>query len=371
MQLPVSYLAHYAVPSWLGRHFLLAWHLVILVVSWYPFSGWRYTGEPVFAFYSYPLPYYYTHLDNAVNLLAYLPLGYAWALACHCRWYAPMLALAAGVLLSGSIEFVQQFLPDRVASNLDILYNGGGALVGGLAAGLFSKLLIVRRWHVLRQRWFRPGALVDYGLVLAALWMLTQINPAVPLFGIVVEPNGLPQPFVSPISDARLFLRLLEASGVMLSVVALSLFAVTLLAQRRHSPWLVGGLVLAALAIKLVTAGMMLKRTEFLAWFNLNVLMGGVMAAVGLMLLMRLQRRWQALVAVLCLLAAQMVEALWPLQGSPYGMADLFKWRYGHLRDFNGLSQTISEVWPWLAIVYLSFCFAGERRAERTTVIQR
>ncbi|MFC4160007.1 VanZ family protein [Chitinimonas lacunae] len=371
MQLPVSYLAHYAVPSWLGRHFLLAWHLVILVVSWYPFSGWRYTGEPVFAFYGYPLPYYYTPLDNAVNLLAYLPLGYAWALTWKCRWYAPLLSLTCGALLSGGIEFVQQFLPDRVASNLDILYNGLGALLGALAAGLFSKLLIVRRWHVLRQRWFRPGGLVDYGLVLVALWLLTQMNPAVPLFGIVVEPTGLPQPFVSPIHDARLFLRLLEASGVMLSVSAVALFAVTLLAQRRHSPGLVVGLVLAALSIKVTTAGVMLKPTEFLAWFNLNVLAGGLAAVAALTLLMRLQRRWQALLAMLCLLAAQVVEALWPLQGSFYGMADLFKWRYGHLRDFNGLSQTVSEVWPWLAMAYLGLSFAGERQAERTTVIQR
>ncbi|QDQ26434.1 hypothetical protein FNU76_08680 [Chitinimonas arctica] len=95
-QLPISYLARDTVPSWLGRHFLFAWHAVILVTSWYPFSGWRYTGEPIFAFFGYPLPYYHTASDNTLNLLAYMPLGYAWALFFRCRWYAPLLALALG-----------------------------------------------------------------------------------------------------------------------------------------------------------------------------------------------------------------------------------------------------------------------------------
>lgn len=179
--LPISYLAQASPPSWLARHFLLGWHFIIIVVSLYPFSGWRYNGEGILAFFSYPLPHYQTRLDNILNLLAYLPLGYAWALYFRCRWFAPLLALALGALLSGSLEFTQQFLPSRVASNLDLVYNALGALLGAFAAGIFSKLLIVRGWHVRRHRWFRTGSLADYGLVLLILWFITQLNPAVPL----------------------------------------------------------------------------------------------------------------------------------------------------------------------------------------------
>ena len=35
----------------------------------------------------------------------------------------------------------------------------------------------------LRDRLFRPGASIDLGLVVLALWLFTQLNPATLLFG--------------------------------------------------------------------------------------------------------------------------------------------------------------------------------------------
>ncbi|MGQ5524568.1 VanZ family protein [Chitinimonas sp. PSY-7] len=369
-QLPISYLARASAPSWLGRHFLLAWHAVILVTSLYPFTGWRYVGEPVFAFLSYPLPYYHTIADNSLNWLAYLPLGYAWAITFRCRWYAPILALLLGGGLSAGIEFTQQFLPDRVASNLDILYNAMGAVCGALLAGLTTKLLIVRAWYVLRKRWFADGALNDFGLTVLVLWLLTQLNPAVPLFGVVVQPQGIPQPWVSPIADALLFLRALEMLGVMLSLLAVTLILVGILAHRRYAAIAIAALVSVSLLVKVIFAGMLLKPTEFLAWFNLNVLMGALAAWALLAVLLKLKRRWQMLAALVSLGLAQLVEALWPLTASSHSMASLFKWSYGHLRDFNGLTQTLSEAWPWLATVYLVWRVARDwRRAAQPTVV--
>lgn len=369
-QLPISYLARETAPSWLGRHFLLAWHLVLLAVSFYPFSGWRYTGEGIFAFYSYPLPYYQTAFDNWINVAAYMPLGYAWALYYRCRWFAPLLAMLLGCLLSGSVEFVQQFIPSRIASNLDILCNTTGCLLGALAAGLFSKLLILRGWHIRRQRWFRVGALADYGLMLLALWFATQMNPAIPLFGVVVQPRGLPQPWVSPIHDAALFLGVLEISGVMLHFTAVCLFLLTLLAQRSDRMTALWGLVLAAVTLKLVTAGALLKPSAFLEWFNLQVLAGILAALILLNILSRLKMRWQALAAAACLFATQVIEELWPLNAEPLDMLNLFKWRYGHLRDFNGLSEMISAVWPYAATVYLlGLAWQNWRRSHMPTII--
>ncbi|WP_051318932.1 VanZ family protein [Chitinimonas koreensis] len=367
-QLPISYLARGAEPSWLGRHFLLAWHAVILVTSGYPFSDWRYTGEPVLAFFGYPLPYYHTVADNALNLLAYLPLGYAWALYFRCRWFAPLAALLLGGALSSGVEFVQQFLPDRIASNLDILYNAAGSLLGALLAGLSSKLLIVRGWHIRRQRWFAEGALTDFGLTLMVLWFLTQLNPAVPLFGVVVQPGGLPQPWVSPIADAMLFLRVLEALGVMLSVTAVALMVATLLAHRRHLALAIWATVLVALLAKMVFAGALLKPAEFLAWFNRNVAAGGLAAIILLAVLVRLQRGWQAAAALVCLVLARGVEMYWPLNETPYSMLSLFRWRYGHLRDFNGLTQVMSAAWPWLAALYLGWRSVQQWRRAHSSV---
>jgi VanZ family protein len=368
--LPISYLAHTARPSWLGRHFLAAWHALIVMASLYPFTGWRHTGEPVFAFLTYPLPYFQTGFDNWLNMLAYLPLGYAWAMTCRCRWYAPLVAVVAGAMLSGSMEFVQQFLPSRVASNLDLLYNTAGALAGALLAGASQKLLWVRAWHVRRARWFRAGALVDYALVLMLLWLITQMNPAVPWLGVVVQPQGLPQPWISPIANAALFLRALEAAGVMLHATAVGLMVSTLLAHRWMAPRWIAGWIALSLAVKMVFAGVLLQPGAFLAWFNLNVLAGATAAAGLLILLLRLKRRWQALAALVCLIASEGVELYWPLSGGPGSPLALFRQDFGHLVDFNGLSQTLSTLWPWLAAAYLApQAWSDWRRSHQPTVI--
>lgn len=371
-QLPISYLARQAPPSWLGRHFLLAWHLLILVASWYPFTGWRYTGEGVWAFYAYPIPYYQSGFDNWVNLVAFIPLGYAWGLYFGNRWFAALRAALLAALLAACIEFVQQFLPGRVASNLDILYNVAGALLGGGLAGVFNKLLIVRGWYLRRQRWFRLGGLADYGLVLLVLWFLAQMNPAVPLFGVVVVPGGIPQPWLSPIADARLFLALLETAGVTLHLTAIGLFVLTLLARRQDRRSALLGMVATAFGLKILAAGLLLRPGEFLAWFNLNVLAGLLLATLLLRILVRLKLRWQALGALICLAAIELIEALWPLHAQTPGMSELFRWSYGHLRTFNGLTGFLSGVWPSAAALYLLLlAWISWRRSYQPTIVGR
>ena len=46
---------------------------------------------------------------------------------------AAVLAIVAGIALSGTMEAVQNFLPTRVPSNLDLLTNVAGACIGAFA----------------------------------------------------------------------------------------------------------------------------------------------------------------------------------------------------------------------------------------------
>ncbi|MDK2124091.1 VanZ family protein [Parachitinimonas caeni] len=361
----ISYLARGEQTSLVSRYFLVAYHLVVLVVSLYPFSGWRFTGEPVLAFLAYPLPFYQTLADNALNVLAYMPIGYAWVMLLRARWYSLALAVVAGAMLSGSIEFAQQFLPSRIASNLDMLTNTAGTFLGGLAAYWMHRAQWVRHWQILRQQWFVAGGLADLGIVLFALWFLTQLDPSVPILGIVVQPAGLPQPFVSPLHDPEIFLRLLEAGGVTLNLVGVSLFGLVLVRPRRH-PWAtVLGLLLGSLTIKVAAAGLMLKPGEFMAWLNLNVVTGALLGLLILVPLTRLRRNWRALVAALSLAAAQMVAAIWPLTEVLSATLKLFRWNYGHLLHLSGLTQMVSEWWPYAAVCFLlSFAVSEWRRKE-------
>jgi len=191
----VSFLARPTRQTRLAGYFLACYLLIILIVSLYPFAGWRDLGVPVFAFFSYPFPHYYTAFENVVNVLAYIPLGFCIVLLRRRALSGAMLALLAGGLLSASVEFAQQFLPTRIASNLDLLCNASGALLGALLVWPFLHPRWQRGWLALRYHLFAPGAAVEWGVAWLLLWFVTQFDPSQPFLGVVVQAQGLPQPF--------------------------------------------------------------------------------------------------------------------------------------------------------------------------------
>ncbi|MCG3137225.1 MAG: hypothetical protein HJJLKODD_01068 [Phycisphaerae bacterium] len=87
-----------------------------------------------------PIPVVVSLTDLVQNVLLYVPLGLAAGLALRrrrIRWrYSTLLALLMALMLSASAEAIQRFLPGRVSSSLDLLYNGSGTLVGVFIAFL-------------------------------------------------------------------------------------------------------------------------------------------------------------------------------------------------------------------------------------------
>src|SRR5574343_657754 len=104
--------------------------VVIFFLSLYPFTGWAYSGRPFFEFLTYPLPFYFRFFDNAANVVIYIPYGFSLALLLLPRWQSFLLAIFVASLTSIGVEFLQEFLPMRVASNLDVLCNVAGACLG-------------------------------------------------------------------------------------------------------------------------------------------------------------------------------------------------------------------------------------------------
>jgi glycopeptide antibiotics resistance protein len=85
----------------------------------------------------------YSFLEFWSNVLMFIPVGLFFLLLLgRRRWW---LAIGLGVLLTLGIEFVQQYLPDRVSDPRDILANSLGALVGVVAALLVTWPAAVRR----------------------------------------------------------------------------------------------------------------------------------------------------------------------------------------------------------------------------------
>lgn len=165
----------------------LGWFvLLVIYASLYPFAGWTDTGVSPFAFLTAPLPRYNTGFDLMTNVWGYMPLGMLTVLALHPRitgWRAVLLALLAGLLLSGAMEAIQTYLPTRISSNVDLATNTIGALLGGIVMAPFAGRLIDRGGlRGVRKHWFEPHA--TFAILLLLLWPFAQTFPQEFLFSM-------------------------------------------------------------------------------------------------------------------------------------------------------------------------------------------
>ncbi len=361
---PVSYLARESAPSRLARYSFYCTLLVILIVSFYPFTDWQYPATSTLAFLFYPLPHYFTVFDNAINLLAYIPLGFFLIRMLPQRWYAWLVAGFGGMLVSTTVEFIQQFMPSRVSSNLDILSNSAGALLGAILAVILSSRRGQRLWLVWRHAVLAPGPAAEWGFVWLMLWFVSQLDPTQPFLGVVVVPRGLPQPFESPISNPAFFLSLLEGGGMMLNLLGVAFFVSLLARYTAQVPRMIILTLLVALIAKMSFAGMLLQPGQFFAWLNLNIVMGGSAGLLLVFLLWRLNGRLRALLGLLALLAAQGISWIWPLTPQFSAMLPLFRWHYGHLQHLSGLANIISDIWPLGAMGWLAWMMIRPNQDE-------
>ena len=102
------------------------------------------------------------------------------------------IAILLGALLSFAMESAQQFLPARIASLSDLLANTLGTAIGAVLTRFMHGeslpwVLLMRR----RDQWFRPGRLVDLGLIAIGLWTLSQLTPLVPSLDLGNLRHGL------------------------------------------------------------------------------------------------------------------------------------------------------------------------------------
>ncbi|OGS92798.1 MAG: teicoplanin resistance protein VanZ [Gallionellales bacterium GWA2_59_43] len=336
--------------TWLA----LGYVLFIVYASLSPFTGWREQGLNFTDVLAVPLALTYTHFDAALNLLSYLPLGLLIALALRSRVGAlasVALALIAGMLLSAGMEYLQMYLPKRISSNMDLLSNSTGTLIGALLAvsiaswtRLFSLLV---RW---RSRLFHHGKEMDFGLALLVLWMFGQINPSLPMLGNVFISEVARQPFVAlPPAPFDMW----ESIAVMLNLLMLGTLLLTLLrAPRNVVTALLLVLSIVALA-KFVAAALLLKSWALLLWINGEAVIGILLGMLLLSALLLPPRA--AMITLGAAIAAGYFVIVNFLLGdsTPASAASIYHWHYGHLLNYNGLAQTISLLFPLLLLWHL------------------
>lgn len=349
------------------RHWSLAWPLtlafmvMVVYASLYPFTDWREQGIEPWAFLQAPWPRYWTGFDVTTNLLGYIPLGALWTLAgTRSGWgrWAALTGIWVPSLLSLCLESLQMFLPQRVPSTVDWLLNTLGGVVGVLLTLLLLRWRLLGSWDQFQRRCLVRQA--HGGVFLLLLWPLAALYPTPVPFGLgqfwvrldrtLAEQlagtpflDWLPRPDVfGPLSW------LMQAVLVALCVWAPLLLAYALVQQRRHRVWGLLAWVVLVLAHGSLSAALTYGPQHAWDWFTPPTLLG-----MGLALLL----------AVVSLPWSHRSCALWSLMAwgfalgvlnrapeAAYFAESLGQWEQGRFIRFHGLSQWLGWLWPYAAL---------------------
>jgi VanZ family protein len=351
----------------------LLYAALIVYASLYPFSGWRVPGVPLLAFLAAPWPRWWTGFDLVSNLVGYLPLGALLfgALVRTGTRTGPAwgLAVASGTLLSLGLEFTQNFLPQRVASNLDLALNALGTLIGVALAWLIHRSGGVEHWQAARDRWFIGRS--AGGLALLLLWPIGLLFPLpVPLgmgqvFGHLLQgAAGLVEGTQVEDWFAQWFeawgdaaaLRDALAPASEFALVALGLLAPCLVAFTvSRAGWrrivLVFGAAALGCAASTLSTALNFGPEHALAWNTPRVLAALVTAAVIAMLCSVVPRRAAAGLGLIALTA--LVTLVTQAPSDPYFADSLQAWEQGRFIRFHGAARWVGWFWPYAAILYL------------------
>jgi VanZ like family len=316
----------------------------------------------ILAFLTAPWPRYITLEDILINIVAYVPLGFLLSITYGARYGVGVGVLAAafiGAGLSLSMEAVQMFLPARIASNVDLITNSLGALIGAMAAPLFApSRLVGRRLHAMRHRLFQEGMLADVGFVIVCLWVITQLHPTVQLFGT----GAVRAVFELPVyfTHTPHLVLSVESAVVFFNLVALGLIISALTLHSTRPAPLIAAVVGMGLALKTVAA-ILAKAAHPFVWLTPGVSFGLLAGWLALYALVKLPRRGQLALAVFAILIATAAINLAP--DNPYqNVLPPFVARGpSHFLSVSGIIRALSELWPLLAVGYL-FAALSERR---------
>lgn len=334
---------------------LAAYSTLIVLASLHPYAGWEAWARWSTDFVSAPLPRYITRTDLTTNFFVYLPLGYLLAVGLarpRLKARAVILASLSGLLFSLALESVQQLVPGRVASNLDVLLNGIGCLVGASLSLHHQRWQragqAARRW---RHAWFRAGPANSLGLWLLALAGLAQFAllpiPGAGWLGLHLRPFDTPPGGLDQINLAWF-------AAVFLEMAVLGSFAACLLKPGRYvSANLL--LFISVFTLKLLAATLLLRLRVVGGVLSLETLAAFLLAFW--FLLIPLVSRYRHATALLLLLL---------ILGVRLELADYLVWPIASVFNLVGLAKAAASLWPYLALGVLLGVALGERRARRT-----
>ncbi|VCU71830.1 hypothetical protein PIGHUM_03920 [Pigmentiphaga humi] len=345
----------------LARLTLVLFVLLIVYASLYPFAGWVDVGLPAFAYLAAPWPQYWVGTEILANVAAYAPAGalFVWAVYPACRGAAAvLLAVLFCGALSGGMEALQTYLPNRIASNVDLAANAMGALCGALAGVATAARLIgagaLARW---RERWFMPWAAP--ALILTTLWVFMHIPRQPMLFGTgelwlvagdwVAWPSVLLGALWPPSPGQRIAAEALCTGSAVMGVSMLLLHAARPVARRGILPL---ALVACALLIKVALQPLAVPAQAPDAWVTAGAVAGAAAGAALACGCAYAAARWQRGLGILALCVQLALVNLFP--SDEYFGVTTAAARTGWLH-LEPLTLGLSVFWPLAALLFLAW----------------
>jgi VanZ family protein len=358
--------AHHRSTAWPLTFALAA---LVVYASLYPFVGWRWPPG-VDDWWWLPWPKGRLRFDELSNFLGYVPLGSLLVIAVlrsgGGRLVALAVALAGPVLLSYGVEVMQQFLPQRVPSLKDVLFNLGGAAAGAAIALTIDGAGLLAQWQGVRERWFERDSAAPFMLLL--LWPVALLFPAPAPLGlghvwgevqswITAALAGTPWAdelalwFPLEASATRPLSRLKEALIVALGLLAPCLVAYATTRAGWHRLALVAGATAFGVGMMAMSSSLNFGVEHAWAWWSPRT---GPALTVGAFIACALggiSSRWAAGLGVLVL--ALLVALVSQAPEDPYFAASLAGWERGRLVRFHGIAQWVGWLWPYAAMAWL------------------
>ena len=331
----------------------VVWALLLAYASLYPFYPLR-LPSPEAAGNFFLKPRYLMAGDIVMNVAAYIPLG---TLACLYFRQAGdggrAILKAAGLAAAFSflMEAAQLFVPNRVASLYDVLANAAGALAGALAFAPPVYQLVTRPMGELRDRTVIAGAWGDAGLMLIVLWLLSQLNPALPFFG-AGNIGG----------ESEAHVALIEWFAVGLGICGFGLFVSGVVAGGVGALRSTFVLLSVALWLKFAAASLMLQPHFAEGWVSTGRVAGLLCGMLLFVPLRRMPRAGRIYLAFVMLLAGALFSKLVGSYSPVEEFLRLFRWPYGQLASFATLTRFLHEAWPIAAVGFLIALFLRVRR---------
>lgn len=332
----------------------LGYALFIVYASLSPFSGWREQGIAFQEVLELPWRITYTPFDALLNFASYIPFGLLLGFRLRLNWpnlATIVLVTLLGGLLSASMEYLQMYLPSRTSSNVDLLTNVLGTAIGCvLAVSLSTWTNSYQRLLAWRYHCFNDHAPTDFGLGLLCLWMFGQSNPALPMLGNLFVNDVADQPFVATVS---LPFHPLASLIVLLNLLLLGSLLLTLLPNPRHLIVSLLAVLCSVALCKFAIAAVLLKSSALLLWINAESVVGIALGLLLLRLALFMPPRWLLRIGMLLGLGYFVLLNFDLFSPHHNSGTSVYQWRIGHLRNYNGLAQTIAEIFPLLLLVHL------------------